>query len=544
MPRYASTAGSIARVRPRARRAVALLLVTIAVIVSSIIAYTYLAAQETSIGIARNIKNHAQARYIAESGLNLTMDYIKSDDNWRTNRPLGVWATNIAFGAGAYTVRCDDGYDANGDGAITVPGEGDGDLTNKGTDVITLTITGSVNGSTHVLHNVVRPLYTGPTVLFIVGNDSSLTTAEQERKTLMEGWSWQVNLLDDDSSQSQFDSAVADVDLALVSASASNVGTKLKSEGCGVVNEYGPASNSFGFSQNNANYTKADDNQIDIINGSHYITSPYGVTTLTVATVGNLRIDDPGGTLAGGLASLAQKKDANNIALATIESGAALYGSGTAAARRVSFPFGRWLISQLNSDGVNLLRRSLEWASGEVAISAFGFQTAFAGTQGSVKNKQIATQVVLTEDGTLTSISAYIKADKHVRSYRYALYSDSSGQPGSLIVQTAVNTATVSDKWRWLQLPVTATSLNAGTYWLALCFNEDQLSYRFRDKTGQTRYNTNNAITGSFSSTWGSSSSTLTRQIDIFGTYTPASGSTGSGGPGVGTYSYDDVDLR
>lgn len=139
-----------------ARRGVALLLVMIAVMVSSIIAYTYLAAQQTSIGIARNIKNHAKARYIAETGMALTMAYIKSDANWRTNRTVGVWASNVTFGSGSYTVRCDDGIDANGDGIISLPSEGDGNLANNANDPATLTVTGTASTGTYVLRAVLR----------------------------------------------------------------------------------------------------------------------------------------------------------------------------------------------------------------------------------------------------------------------------------------------------------------------------------------------------------------------------------------------------
>ena len=53
----------------RKAREAAMLLVLIAVAMSTILALTFLSAQSTSIGIAQNVRDHARARAIAESGL-------------------------------------------------------------------------------------------------------------------------------------------------------------------------------------------------------------------------------------------------------------------------------------------------------------------------------------------------------------------------------------------------------------------------------------------------------------------------------------------
>ena len=45
-----------------------------------------------------------------------------------------------------------------------------------------------------------------------------------------------------------------------------------------------------------------------------------------------------------------------------METGASLYGSGTAAGRRVRMPWHNIDISDLNSNGLDLLKRSLYWA--------------------------------------------------------------------------------------------------------------------------------------------------------------------------------------
>ena len=60
-------------------RGVALLLVLIAVMLASILGHAYIATQNTSIVIARNITNGSKARYVAESGLELVMAYLRAD---------------------------------------------------------------------------------------------------------------------------------------------------------------------------------------------------------------------------------------------------------------------------------------------------------------------------------------------------------------------------------------------------------------------------------------------------------------------------------
>src|SRR5690606_35955714 len=120
-----------------------------------IIAYSYLGSQGTSLGIARNIKDHTAARYVAESGMDLALAYVKATSDWRTARSVGEWVSNAPLAGGFCTIRADDGEDLDGDGIIG-PGEGDGDLNNDPSDPLTLTVTGRVNQSTCVVKVVLR----------------------------------------------------------------------------------------------------------------------------------------------------------------------------------------------------------------------------------------------------------------------------------------------------------------------------------------------------------------------------------------------------
>lgn len=127
-----------------------MLLALIALTVATVIAYSYLSAQSTSVGIARNVGNHAKARYIAETGLELAIDYVTSGADWRTDKTNGTWASNQPFAGGTYTIVGEDGEDLDGDGSITQPTEGDGDLTDDISDPLTITVTGSANNTTHI----------------------------------------------------------------------------------------------------------------------------------------------------------------------------------------------------------------------------------------------------------------------------------------------------------------------------------------------------------------------------------------------------------
>lgn len=109
--------------------------------VAAVVAYSYLGSQGTSIGIARNISDQARARCLVQTGLDLTLAYIKTNTNWRTEQTDGTWVANQALYGGTVTIQVEDGADTNGDNVISVPSEGDGDLSNDPTQAFTITVT-------------------------------------------------------------------------------------------------------------------------------------------------------------------------------------------------------------------------------------------------------------------------------------------------------------------------------------------------------------------------------------------------------------------
>jgi hypothetical protein len=136
------------------------------------------------------------------------------------------------------------------------------------------------------------------------------------------------------------------------------------------------------------------------------------------------------------------------------------------------------------------------------------------------KEIQIATQAVLSEGGTVTGISAYVKGPSN-RDLRYAIYTDNSGQPGDLIVESAV-AGTLSSEFAWQEIAVTPTHLTAGTYWLALAFEFRQQYFNHSAAgQGQTRYKNNDAVGNGFTAQWNSSDQSGTERISIYASYTP-----------------------
>ena len=69
--------------RPVNRRAMALLLVMIGLIVCTILTAGFLASQGTSIGIARNERDASKSRAIAQTGIDMCYWLMRNRSDWR-----------------------------------------------------------------------------------------------------------------------------------------------------------------------------------------------------------------------------------------------------------------------------------------------------------------------------------------------------------------------------------------------------------------------------------------------------------------------------
>ena len=136
---------------------------------------------------------------------------------------------------------------------------------------------------------------------------------------------------------------------------------------------------------------------------------------------------------------------------------------------------------------------------------------------GEDEDIQVATLATLPVDATVSSITAYINGNG-TNPYRFAIYSDSGGEPGNLIVETAAEGTSPTE---WKTLSVTPTVLTAGNYWLALSMSNKFHDYFYEDTGGQTRFKNHNGAINGYLSTWGTSDGSFTYKVSIYADYTP-----------------------
>ena len=181
----------------------------------------------------------------------------------------------------------------------------------------------------------------------------------------MEGWGWTVTPIAASASQGEFDVAVASVDVAYVSdeINAGDLGTKLKANTIGVVNEHPSLHCVFGFSTVRAASTGNPPLNTD---SAHYITSPFSGGTVLALFTSNQTIGAAAGTIPSGLEIIGTWAGGSLSPLGgvlVLETGATISGGGTAAGRRVQMPWGGGFdVNALTADGLTILKRSLEWA--------------------------------------------------------------------------------------------------------------------------------------------------------------------------------------
>ncbi|MCP5093087.1 MAG: DNRLRE domain-containing protein, partial [Gammaproteobacteria bacterium] len=198
-------------------------------------------------------------------------------------------------------------------------------------------------------------------LLMVVGNAGGLTTQENAKRSLIESWGYNVNVIDEDDSQAQFDAAVATNDVVYIGedVNAGDLGTKLVGATIGVVTEEARLADEFGFADG-IHWGSGTSLNID---NTHYITTPLASGPVTILTATE-SLADLTGTLTPDIQVIGGSAD--GPALATIDVGESLIGGGTAAGRRVILPWGGndLDINHLNVDGRTIMQRSLEWAGG------------------------------------------------------------------------------------------------------------------------------------------------------------------------------------
>jgi hypothetical protein len=220
-------------------------------------------------------------------------------------------------------------------------------------------------------------------VLLVATSTSTPTANEIARKTLIQSFGCYVTLIDDDATQSAFNTAVLSNDVAYVSvdANATSVGTKLVSAEVGVVNENASLIDEFGIASTSSTTSGTSVTRLDT--GS---TAIFNSSQTIITASGMLSLDDQHRALSG--------TDKTYIYL---EGGSRRYDSGYIVGRRVQLPWGNssFATSQLTTAGQNLMKEAILWAGGCVGRWSMDETSGTTATDTSGKNT----------DGTLTVAS-------------------------------------------------------------------------------------------------------------------------------------------
>ena len=209
-------------------------------------------------------------------------------------------------------------------------------------------------------------------LLLVVGESGTLSSADADRKALVESWGHTVTVIDDSDSQANFDAAAAAADVAYVTESVvlAELYKKLKAASIGVVNEDPELHDVFGFST--ARYLSTE-NPSMATDAAHYITEPFGGATVLALFTSSQPLGAAVGTLPSGLEIIGNWSGGSMSSLGgllVLDTGAAISGGGTADGRRVQLPWGGQDgvsiadITALTADGRTILQRAIEWGAG------------------------------------------------------------------------------------------------------------------------------------------------------------------------------------
>jgi len=350
-----------------------------ALVCGVVLAASFLLSSNTSLAVAANVRAHPAARGIAETGLALAVRHIKADDDWRDGKTSGQWLDDVDWQGGSFTVRFADD---------------DGDLADDPLDTVDIAVVGRFNGIAHRVDATVAPTPAQPLrLLFAVRHAHDPSNADVRRRSMFEAWGYEVTLIDEDASASDYTDAMVGQDVIYVSGSTGNsqMQGKVDNPVVGVVLEESNLADDTGIAASPLDFYL--DTRTYIADNLHPITQGFDLGYLTLADEDTkLRKTDgevadgaralstqnaSGITLnAGGLPAFTSSADKS---LMVIDAGDPRYDGSTAHARRVVLPFGSQDMDpqNLTEDGALIIRRSLEWAAGGSPprghIAAWGF---------------------------------------------------------------------------------------------------------------------------------------------------------------------------
>jgi subtilisin family serine protease len=158
--------------------------------------------------------------------------------------------------------------------------------------------------------------------------------------------------------------------------------------------------------------------------------------------------------------------------------------------------------------------------------ACFGKTTVGASGESLTADRKRVNGYSLAEAATVTNLSVYLKPTSTAGSQtlKGVIYADSNGAPGALLASTNELVFHSTDAKGWYDLTLPApVALQPGNYWIGLIAGATSkvAAIRFDTVAASRAFNTN-AYTAGPSDPFGSNTSTDSRQMSLYGVFTPA----------------------
>jgi hypothetical protein len=437
----------------RRRSGMAYILVMVALAVCMLLGTAFLLNASRTSAIGQYSADRLNARLIAEAGLAMGTRYVELDPAWRKKRPNGQWINDYKILGGSFSLWGQDGEAIDSTTGQVI---GDGSLGDSESDPLVLTAVGTYGSSKYRVRRIVR----------VAGIPSIAVETTIELKG--------------DSVVDSYSAAAGPYGGANVGAAA-----RISSNDNGKENVLLSKSARI----NGTLYFPAggDPTQAVKITESAVITGGYGSMLSEGINIDD--IEEPTYTASNNNATY---NSTTTIGAANTDTTVAYKNLTINGSGKVNIAGNVTMV--VDSD-------FLMANSGRISLDnpKFGNTAPFNKTGTTVAFQQLATPIVVTKKVAVRKIAAFVS--RNSKKIRMAIYSDAAGAPGTLIVQSAVETMT-SDSFYWHEAYVDETVLNPGAYWLALAFNDDSAGYRY-DPTPAAVIKAGDAITGNFGGTWG-----------------------------------------
>lgn len=228
-------------------------------------------------------------------------------------------------------------------------------------------------------------------LLLVVPDEDNLDTDDAAKKSAMEGWGYAVTPVTAKRPDTELDALAAMSDAIYISENilSSNLNTKLNDATAGIVNEEAALHDDLELSSSGAGSYSST--VIHISDNAHYITSPYSIGSLTIASSSQTLVR-MSGTPAPDLDVVAKDAGGSITTLAIVGPGGRLDDGSPAAGPRLNTPVGNnFTFSALNSTGLALLQRVMDWAAGKYVVTSVGVTLQIGSDSGSAM--QTATEI-------------------------------------------------------------------------------------------------------------------------------------------------------